>query len=439
MEEVEPMGGSVTKAFLQARDLLIRNRQDYEAAYRQFDWPRFETFNCALDYFDIWVSGNRRPALIVADDAGSETVLLFDELRERSNRAANFRRRLGVRRGDCILVMLGNQPALWETTLAAMKLAAVISPAATLLTRADLEDGILRGSISHTVTDPSNVEKLEDLPGLRTEVVVGEKVAGWATYEEAYSAPADFAPDGPTRPHEPFLLYFTSGTTAKPKMVLHTHVSYPIGHLSTMYWLGVREGDVHLNISSPGWAKHAWSSFFAPWNAGAAIFVYNQPRFDGRRLLGALGRYGVTTFCAPPTVWRMLLLEDLAAYQTATLRELVSAGEPLNPEVIERVRSAWGLTIRDGYGQTETTALVGNSPGQPVKRGSMGRPLPGFRVAVLDPGGAPAEEGEISVSLNPRPVGLMAGYRDDPERAALRGEYYRTGDVARVDGDGYFF
>jgi len=236
------------------------------------------------------------------------------------------------------------------------------------------------------------------------------------------------------------LLYFTSGTTAKPKMVLHTHQSYPVGHLSTMYWTGLREGDLHYNISSPGWAKHAWSSFFAPWNAGTAMFVYNQARFDARRILEALGRHSITSLCAPPTVWRMLILEDLAAYRVH-LREVISAGEPLNPEVIERVRSAWGVTIRDGYGQTETTALIGNSPGQPVKPGSMGRPLPGYRVALLGTVGGTAAEGEIAVALQPPPVGVMAGYQGSPEQtaAALGGSAYRTGDLAGRDEGGYFW
>lgn len=212
-----------------------------------------------------------------------------------------------------------------------------------------------------------------------------------------------------------------------------------IHHLSTMHWIGLREGDMHLNVSSPGWAKHAWSNVFAPWNAGATLVAYNQPRFDAKRFLAFLGRVGVTTLCAPPTVWRMLVLEDLAAYRTPALRELVSAGEPLNPEVIEQVRTAWGLTIRDGYGQTETTALVGNSRGQPVKLGSMGRPMPGFQVTTIDVDGRPVEEGEIGVRIDPRPVGLMAGYADDPGRVIAAGGYYRTGDVARVDDDGYFW
>ena len=210
--------------------------------------------------------------------------------------------------------------------------------------------------------------------------------------------------------------------------MVHTHQSYPVGHLSTMYWIGLREGDVHLNVSSPGWAKHAWSTFFAPFNAGATVFVYNYARFSAKALLHALVSHRVTTLCAPPTVWRALILEDLAKFGVQ-LREALSAGEPLNPEVIERVRTAWGITIRDGYGQTETTAQVGNSPGQLIKPGSMGRPMPGYRIALLDGEGNPADEGEISLDLSARPAGLMAGYQDDPtlNEFVMRDGHYHTG------------
>ncbi len=259
------------------------------------------------------------------------------------------------------------------------------------------------------------------------------------SYRDAYDSSPDFEPDGPTQASDPLLLYFTSGTTAKPKLVEHTHASYPVGHLSTMFWIGLQPGDVHLNISSPGWAKHAWSNVFAPWNAEATVLIYNYARFDATALLDQLVRCNVASFCAPPTVWRMLIQADLSKVKVP-VREVVGAGEPLNPEVIEKVKQHWGLTLRDGFGQTETTAQIGNSPSQQVKPGSMGRPLPGYVVELVDPiTGQPAEEGEICLDLAHRPVALMTGYRDDNERTseAMRGGYYHTGDVGSRDADGY--
>jgi acetyl-CoA synthetase len=205
-----------------------------------------------------------------------------------------------------------------------------------------------------------------------------------------------------------------------------------------MYWLGLQPGDIHLNISSPGWAKHAWSCFFAPWNAGATVFVVNQPRFDAKGLLATIDRCGVTTMCAPPTVWRLFIQEQLAIFKVS-LREVCGAGEPLNPEVIDQVRAAWGLTIRDGYGQTETTALAGNSPGQKVKVGSMGRPLPGYRVQITDSDGHVAKEGEVALLLGAdRPAGLMQGYQgDDGKLGGADGDLYRSGDVVFADDEGY--
>ncbi|MFN2593227.1 MAG: AMP-binding protein, partial [Candidatus Dormibacteria bacterium] len=277
------------------------------------------------------------------------------------------------------------------------------------------------------------------VPGDYTRIAVGGGVEGWLDYAGADQADDTFRADGPTQADDPMLLYFTSGTTSQPKLVEHTHASYPVGHLSTMYWIGLRPGDVHLNVSSPGWAKHAWSNVFAPWNAEATVFLYNYRRFDAPALLDQLVRCQVTTFCAPPTVWRVLIQEDLAAWPV-TLREAAAAGEPLNPEVIDRVRRAWNLEVRDGYGQTETTAQIGNTPGQRVKPGSMGRPLPGYRIALVDQAtGTVADEGEICVDLSARPLGLMTAYRDDPDRTALAtgGGYYRTGDVATRDAEGY--
>jgi len=431
------MTSSNAAPFLAARDFLIRHREDYDTAYRDFQWPKLDRFNWALDYFDVMARGNERQALWLVDDGAGETKLSFAQLSERSNRVANAFRRLGVRRGDRILLMLGNVVPLWECMLAAMKLGAVIVPATMLLARNDLADRFTRGRVRHVVVAADVAAKFADLPGDYTRIVVGNEVPGWVSYEQGYQASAHFGPDGETRADDPMLLYFTSGTTATPKLVLHSHQSYPVGHLSTMYWLGLRPGDVHLNISSPGWAKHAWSCFFAPWNAGATIFIANQPRFNARGLLDTIARCGVTTFCAPPTVWRMLIQEDLAVW-SVRLKELISAGEPLNPEVIERVKAAWGLTIRDGYGQTETTALAGNTPGQRLKPGSMGRPLPGYRVALVDQNGAAQKEGEICLTLSSRPTGLMQGYQGvDGGVVPIEGAAYRTGDVAAIDDDGY--
>lgn len=427
-----------TADFLAARELLLSHRDDLDAACREFVWPRPAHFNWALDYFDPMAAGNDRPALGIVNDDGSEFNASFAEMRVRSNRAANFLREHDVRRGDHILLMLGNVPALWEIMLGAIKLGAVIIPSTTLLARNDLIDRIERGTVAHVVTAAAEVEKFVGLPGDYKRIVVGGDVSGWVNYGGVEGASAEFSPAGETMADDPLMVYFTSGTTAKPKLVLQTHASYPIGHLSTMYWLGLREGDIHLNISSPGWAKHSWSCFFAPWNAGATVFVHAFSRFDAKATLDVIASNGVTSLCAPPTVWRLFVQQDLAAWKTS-LTNLTGAGEPLNPEVIKAVEAAWGLTIRDGYGQTETTALIANAPGHKVKPGAMGKPLPGYRVALLDAEGREADEGEICLALDPRPVGLMPCYLGNPEKTAavMAGGYYRTGDIARRDDDGY--
>jgi acetyl-CoA synthetase len=426
------------EAYKAAREFLLAHRGDYATAYRDFRWPQMEHFNWALDWFDGELARGplaHQPALkIVGDGAAS---LTFAELSERSNRVANGLRALGVKRGDRMLLMLGNVAPLWEVMLAAMKLGAVVIPATTLLTPVDLADRFERGRARHVVAAAGEAAKFDGFDKSLTRIAVGDAPAGWHAYAGLLDHPAEFTPDGPTHADDPMLLYFTSGTTAKPKLVLHSHRSYPVGHLTTIFVLGLRPGDVHLNISSPGWAKHAWSCFFAPWIAGATIFIANQPRFNARYLLDAVVANQVTTLCAPPTVWRMLIQEDLKSCRTS-LREVLAAGEPLNPEVIEQVEKAWGLTIRDFYGQTETTTQVGNPPGQPIKPGSMGRPLPGYRIRLLDTDDNDAVEGEICIDLAHRPAALMQGYQqDDGSIAPLTGAVYRTGDVASRDGEGY--
>ncbi len=266
-------------AFLGARDFLREHRSDYGFVYPNFRWPELTNFNWALDYFDGYARGNPKTALWIVDENGSELKLSYDQMSQRSNRVANFLRKQGVRRGDRIIVMLPNVVAMWEVVLAAMKLGAVIIPAATLLTPDDLKDRLTRGQGRHVVTNAAFTERFAELSGDYSRIVVDEPVTGWAFYQDAYQEEKTYVPDAVTKATDPMLLYFTSGTTAQPKLVLHTHQSYPVGHLATMYWVGLRPNDVHLNISSPGWAKHAWSSFFAPWNAGATIFVHNYARF----------------------------------------------------------------------------------------------------------------------------------------------------------------
>ena len=432
--------------FQDARTFLLKHRTDYDTAVRDFRWPDAADFNWALDWFDAGlahdVESRDRPALWIVDVATrAESKLTFSEMSRRSNGTANFLRDLGLKRGDHLLLLLGNVVPLWETMLAAMKLGVIVIPATTLLTSDELQDRLDRGRARVVVASQDQVAKFD---GLKSEDVVKVVVGasrphiGWRPYEDAAKYPETFSPDGVTRAHDPMLLYFTSGTTAKPKLVLHSHRSYPVGSLSTMYWLGLQPGDIHLNISSPGWAKHAWSCFFSPWAAGATIFIANQPRFEAKSLLETVVRCGVTTLCAPPTVWRLLIQEKLGDYKVA-IREVCGAGEPLNPEVIDQVKAAWGLTIRDGYGQTETTALAGNSPGQNVKIGSMGRPMPGYTVKVYDADGRQAKEGEVCLALGAdRPAGLMLGYQADSGKPmGADGDLYKTGDVVFLDDDGY--
>jgi acetyl-CoA synthetase len=431
--------------FRQSRDFLLTHRTDYGKAVAGFRWPDPVPFNWALDWFDAELAATTdskdRCGLWIVDVAsGQETRLTFAELSRRSNQVANWLRQRGLKRGDHLLLVLNNVAPLWEIMLAAMKAGVVVIPATTLLTSEELADRVERGRARMIVTDQDQVAKCAALSrdGVVFVNTSASPIEGWLPLADAYKCSTLFTPDGPTSAEDPLLLYFTSGTTAKPKLVRHSHRSYPVGSLSTMYWLGLQPGDVHVNISSPGWAKHAWSTFFAPWNAGATVLMVNQAPFNARALLGVLERCAVTTFCAPPTVWRLLIQEDLAASKVS-LREVCGAGEPLNPEVINKVQEAWHLTIRDGYGQTETTAQIANSPGQKVKPGAMGRPMPGYKVRVLDADGMPQTEGEICLDLNDeRPAGLMQGYADAAGRlSGANDAVYRTGDVASLDEEGY--
>ena len=433
---------SKTARYRAARDLLQDLSRDYAKAVAEFEWPDFgDRFNWAVDWFDAIARGNERTALWIVEEDGSEAKYSFDEMARRSDQVAAHLAAHGVARGDRVLLMLNNQVELWESMLAVMKLGAVILPTTTALGPAELTDRIGRGKAEHVLVNAADTAKFDSVTGSYTRFVVGAVTDGWIAHSDAYRLDVPPAEHPGTAPADPQLLYFTSGTTSRPKLVEHTQVSYPVGHLATSFWVAAKPGDVHLNISSPGWAKHAWSCFFAPWIAEATIFVYNYSRFDAAALLGQIRRAQVNTFCAPPTVWRMLIKADLSG-GPGGLRELMSAGEPLNPEVMEQVQRQWGLTIRDGFGQTELPLAIGNVPGMRVKPGSMGLPLPGVPIVLVDPvTGKPADEGEICVDLSRRPMSLMTGYQDDPERnaEAMAGGYYHTGDVASRDSDGYIF
>jgi acetyl-CoA synthetase len=434
---------SATEAYRAARDQLVELRTDYARAVAEFRWPELgDRFNWAIDWFDAFATGNDKPALIIVEEDGTATSRTFDEMVHRSDQVASWLSRQGIGKGDPIILMLGNQVELWESMLAIMKLGAIILPTTTAVGPAELADRLQRGHARAVIANPSDAPKFTELPGDFLRFGVGSYGGGWQNLNDAFSVEHAQSAHPGTSPSDPLLYYFTSGTTSLPKLVEHTQVSYPVGHLSTFYWIGIEPGGVHLNISSPGWAKHAWSCFFAPWIAEATIFIYNYARFDAAALLTQMREKGVTSFCAPPTVWRMLINADLSGGPGA-LRQLVGAGEPLNPEVISQVEKQWGMKIRDGFGQTETTCQVGNTPGQRLLAGSMGRPLPGVPVVLVAPltnelveG---VGEGEICLDLSKDPLPLMTGYLGDPARTAeaTAGGFYHSGDVATRDEHGY--
>ncbi|WP_047691838.1 AMP-binding protein [Kocuria sp. ZOR0020] len=446
-------GNSVTERFRAARDQLLSLRTDLNGAHRDFEWPRFSHFNFAYDWFDQIAAGPRgeQEALVLVEQDGSSTRRTYKQLSERSSQVAAWLESIGVKRGDHVLLMLGNQVELWEAMLACTKLAARLIPTTVMLGPSDLADRIERGRASWVITTAVQAPKFNAVPGDFSVITIGEatgeRVPGhdgehqhpehdWA---DSFGAPADFSLSEPTAADETLLLYFTSGTTSKAKLVEHTHTSYPVGHLSTMYWIGLEPGDVHLNVASPGWAKHAWSNFFAPFIAEATVFLYNYGRFDPKALMQQMDKEGVTSFCAPPTVWRMLIQADLTQLKTPP-QKVVAAGEPLNPEAIAKVQRAWGTQIRDGFGQTESSLQIANTPGQPVIPGAMGRALPGYDVVLIDQvtGQESATEGELCLRLDPRPVGLTPGYWGDEAKTAeaFRDGLYHTGDVVSRANDG---
>jgi acetyl-CoA synthetase len=426
---------AATEEFRSARDLLLATRTDHDAACRTFRWPRAAFFNWALEWFDVVAAGNERTALELADPGGTALSISYAEMAHRSDAVAAWLTDLGVQRGDRLLVVLDTQRELWECLLACLKVGAVVVPAYPSLTPAEAHDRIGRGAIRHVVCRADRAALFPGAVG-GARVAVGPPAPGWAHYADAFEPSRPFHPTGPTPAADVAFCYFTSGTTAAPKLVAHTHASYPVGHLSSMYWNGLLPGDRHLNVSAPGWAKHSWSSLFAPWNAEATILASTREPDPGQ-LVQLLVDRDVRTFCAPPSTWQALR-PHLDAARPA-LREATSAGEPLDAGLVQQVRDAWGVTVRDGYGQTETTALIGTTPGLRPRPGWLGKPLPGFTVRVGDGAGAGARTGEIQLDLSSAPVGVMRGYLDDQARTAavLADGRYRTGDFGEVDSHGW--
>jgi len=437
------------------------NMTDYEAERRGFQLNVPEYFNFAIDVIGKWASDPNKLAMLWIGQNGEERHLSFAHFAERSSRAANAFAELGIRKGDSVLVMLPRFPEWWESVLGLMKIGAIPIPCTTLLTPKDIQ---YRAEVSEAVafiTDNEGSFKYDQVrkecPTIRFPILVDEHNADltgrewWTDYYQVIkeASPAFSGPK--TRSDDPCLVYFTSGTVGYPKMVLHTHASYPIGHtITAKYWLDLHEDDLHWNLSEMGWAKAAWSNLFGPWVMGAAMFIQDaRGKFNAIETLEMLHKYPITTLCAPPTAYRMLVLDEPLAYLKAhppkALRHCVGAGEPLNPEVIKTWQQSTGMIIRDGYGQTETVLLCANFPPLEVKPGSMGKPSPGFEVSVIDHDGSelpPNKEGDIAVKIKPyRPTWMFKEYWRNPEatQACIRGDWYITGDRAYKDEDGYFW
>ena len=432
---------------------LAPNMVNYEETFRDFQLEVPEFYNFGFDVVDRWAEDRTKLALISVDPTGQQIQQhTFWDLKVQSNRFANVLRGLGVEKGDRVLVMLPRVPQWYVVLLGLIKIGAVPMPTTTLCTPRDIEYRVNQAEATLAITDEENAAKLEEAagncPSLKSLMSIDSSKRGWVDYEaEMAQASSKLEDVGLTRSDDPLLIYFTSGTVGYPKMVLHTQASYGLGHvLTAKFWHDLKPTDLQWTLSDTGWAKAAYGKLFGQWAMGAAVMQHDaRGRFDAPLTLSILEKYGVTCFCAPPTAYRMLVLEDLTKYDLSQLRHCTGAGEPLNPEVMKQWEDGTGLTIYDGYGQTETVLLVANYRSIPIKPGSMGKPMPGFEVAVVDEDGlemAPDQEGQIAVKVNPqRPVGMFREYWKDGEamERSFHGDWYFTGDKAYKDADGYFW
>ena len=430
--------------------MTVHNMQNYDRTYASFSWERPDRYNFARDVIDRWAGQDAdKLAMQWVDDNGNEIRKTFADISTASKKLSNVLVSEGIQRGDTIILMLGRNIEWWEVFTASLRMGAIISPGTTQLSAKDLSYRVNAANATCVITDNANAAKLDEVSdecaSIRSKIVIDGSREGWTSYHPAVANASDEFSTVDTDSNENAMCYFTSGTTGYPKMCIHAH-SYPIGHQTTgKYWLDLRPEDLHWNISDTGWAKAAWSSYFGPWNCGATIFVHHATGFSAKRTLELIEQYPITTMCGAPTIYRMLVLEDLQQYKFDSLRHSVGAGEPLNPEVIELWKKATGITIRDGYGQTETVILCGSFPCIKPRFGSMGKPAPGIDLAVVDNDGnvVPANtEGDIAVRVKPeRPQGLFMEYKDNPDKTAetFKGDWYLTGDRAYTDEDGYFW
>ncbi len=429
----------------------------YEDLCANFKIDVPEYYNFGFNVIDAWAKKDRNKlAMIWVDQEGNEKKYTFFDLMRLSNQAVNMCIKYGIKKGDRVMLMLPRTPEWWVFTIALIKLGAVYCPATTMLTPKDLKYRIQAADIRMIITMAEHADKVEEIreecPTLAVRLMIDGVKDGWVSYpvELDYPAPCSHKLVNlpgmyRTKATDPLLIFFTSGTTGEPKMVVHDH-SYPLGHIVTaQLWHDLRPNDLHLTLSDTGWGKSAWGKLYGQWIIGACIFVYDiRGRFHATEILPLLEKYGVTTFCCPPTIYRMLILADLDKFDLADMRHCCSAGEALNPEVIRAWQEGTGRTIYEGYGQTETVLCIGTLPGMEPRPGSMGRPMPGWHIELHDDDGkvvGVGEEGRIAIKLDPRPVGLFSGYLDNEEenRKVFSDGFYYTGDKAYMDEDGYFW
>ncbi|XP_040295799.1 acyl-coenzyme A synthetase ACSM3, mitochondrial [Bufo bufo] len=434
-----------------------QNFSDYEDVKKSYKLELPEYFNFASDILDKWTaaekdgSRNPNPALWWIDGQGKEVKWSFDELGFHSRKVANILSdACDLKPGDRVIVILPRVPEWWLFNVACIRSGLVLIPGTIQLTAKDMLHRLQTSEARCIITSHELAPAVDAIsaqtPLLKTKMTVSGTREGWLSFQELYRVANDQHTCVRTRSTDPMTIFFTSGTTGSPKMTEHSHCSYGLGlTINGRYWLDLTPSDVFWNTSDTGWAKSAWSSVFAPWIQGTCVFAHYMPRFDPSVILETLKNYPVSVFCAAPTVYRILVLCNLAGYRFPSLQHCVSAGEPINPQVIEQWKAGTGLYIYEGYGQTETVLVCGTFKGMKIKPGSMGKASPAYDVQVIDADGnvlPPDQEGDIGIRIAPqKPYYLFSQYMGDPEKTAstLRGDFYLTGDRGIKDEDDYFW